>query len=227
MLSPDTVVFDVDHTLTPQDSWTALTAALGASVHAHLALYEAYKNGDLSYSDSKAGLLSLWQATGQATRRRIRQVFRDLPIQEDAAPLVSWLAQRGVRICLISGSMDLYCEVVADRLGVHYWYANTRLLFDEEENLVDLDYVLDQENRKLFQLKEFCAQNDVDLTRVVVVGDGANDRRLFEYTRNGVLVGHRADPSVRRVARWRMTGLRELHDTLRVEQNRHSAPRPR
>lgn len=40
------IIFDIDGTLTPQNSWTAFTADMGASVEDHLSIYRSHLDGD-------------------------------------------------------------------------------------------------------------------------------------------------------------------------------------
>ena len=68
MRTPKAVVFDIDGTLSPEVSWLALTRDLGAPVDQHVQIYNDYKEGLIDYPTSKAQLIGLWRATGNANK---------------------------------------------------------------------------------------------------------------------------------------------------------------
>ena len=182
------VIFDIDGTLAPEVSWLALTRDLGASVEEHMHIYDSLKNGEVDYVAAKSRLVDLWRATGNANKTFFSQIFNALPLNPVAQKVVRAAQARRV-ICLITGSMDLYAQIVARKLSVAQWYANTVLHWDGDGNLVDLDYELDQAAKKLAQFEEFCQANDLKAGDCLVVGDGENDERLFAASGHGVLVG--------------------------------------
>jgi len=181
------IILDIDGTLSPEVSWLALTRDLGASVEDHVAIYQSYKAGDSDYLDSKKQLLELWKATGNADHDYFYRLFDQLPLNEDVQNVVDKL-KANYEICIITGSMDMYAEIVAQKLGVDNWFANTRLDW-EHGVLVDMDYELDQASRKLEQFLGFCTANGYKPDECVVVGDGENDLLLFDVSNHGVLVG--------------------------------------
>ena len=142
------VVFDLDGTLLPLNSWSALTQALGASWPEHESIYDAYRESRIGYEQAKRRLLDLWRATGRANRECLLEIFNELPIRPEANEIVHWLKSQQYKTCLISGSMDLYVATVARRLDIDYYYANTSLLFDGTGQLIDFEYFLDQSTKK-------------------------------------------------------------------------------
>jgi phosphoserine phosphatase len=182
------IVLDVDHTLTSHNSWTELTHVLGASSETHLALYQQLLDGEIELDEANSKLVDMWRATGKANRTSIEQAFRDMPLRPGAMTLARWLDQHKYRTCLISGSMDVYVAVIADRLQIKNWFANGRLIFDDQGTLIGLRYNPDQSATKLTQLNQLCSEEKLDITQVMVVGDGANDVELFRVTGHGILV---------------------------------------
>jgi len=108
--------------------------------------------------------------------------------------------------------MDLYAQTVASKLGVDQWHANTTLHWDDEGNLYDMDYELNQADKKLEQLAQFCGENGLDVQDCVVIGDGENDEKLFEACKRGVLIG--TDPESETFAWKRIAGLAEFEYIL-------------
>ncbi len=186
------VVFDIDGTLSPDISWLVLTRDLGAPVERHIQIYQDYKNGKIDYLASKSQLLDLWHATGNTNKTFFSRLFDALPLDPVAVQVVQ-AAKAGRTVCLITGSMDLYAKTVAEKLDIDQWYANTTLHWDEEGNLLDMDYELNQASKKLEQFGQFCLANGLDPQDCIVIGDSENDEQLFDACRHGVLLGTDAD----------------------------------
>lgn len=89
--------------------------------------------------------------------------------------------------------MDLYAETVAKKLGIEHWYANTTLHWDEQDNLYDMDYELDQASIKLQQFGQFCLEKGLEPEDCLIIGDGENDAQLFEACKHGVLIDRNSD----------------------------------
>ncbi|WP_297547263.1 HAD family phosphatase [Amycolatopsis sp.] len=204
------IILDVDHTLTVHNSWTELTRALGASTEDHLELHKSLIDHKIELDEANRRLVRLWQHTGKANRDFVDRTFREMPLKTEARLLVEWLALNGYRTCLISGSMDRYVSAVAAHLGIQDWFANGRLLFDEQDQLVGLKYRPDQSVVKLEQLRELCAHVQVDTTDTVVVGDGENDLNIFKETRRGILVSTNPIPDLQRAAWMIVPNLRDI-----------------
>jgi len=181
------VVFDIDGTLSPEISWLALTRDLGASVDDHVRIYTDYKAGTIGYEESKNQLIGIWQATGNANKSFFQELFEGWPL-DPAAPHIVEKALGRHAVCLITGSMDLYAQIVARKLGIDKWYANTTLTWNSDGELVDMDYELRQADRKLEQFSAFCAENELKPVECIVVGDGENDLGLFKLSGKGILV---------------------------------------
>jgi HAD superfamily phosphoserine phosphatase-like hydrolase len=211
MKKSEAVVFDIDGTLSPEVSWLALTRDLGAPVEQHVQIYKDYKEGKIGYEVSKDQLIGLWRSTGNANKAFFGQLFDSLPL-DPAAEKVVQAAKVGHLVCLITGSMDLYAETVARKLGIDKWYANTTLHWDDQGNLVDMDYELNQAAKKLEQYTQFCNKNGLGVEDCLVVGDGENDEKLFEVCRRGVLIG--SDPESETYAWKRIAQLADFEQIL-------------
>src|SRR5665213_2004360 len=181
------VIFDIDGTLTPQNSWTAFTRDIGGSVEDHLEIYHSHLNGKIGLDESKRQLLAIWQATGRAERSYIEQSFESWPVREEAYTLIKWLQHSGFVVCLITGSVGLYAKHMAEKLNVDDYYANAELYFDEKGMLADFHYTADQAEVKLTQFSEFCRLKRLQPEECVAVGDGNNDIELFRHTQHGIL----------------------------------------
>lgn len=203
------VIFDIDGTLTPEISWLALTRDLSASTEEHIAIYNAYKNGETDYAQSKQLLLDLWQATGNANKSYFEALFNSLPLVDDASAVVSEL-QKKYNVCLITGSMDLYAATIAAKLGITDWFANTVLQWDANGDLIDMSYELNQGQKKLEQFLGYCSTRSIQPNECVVVGDSDNDIELFKVSGRGIAVGTAVPEELSAVAWKSVGGLGEL-----------------
>ena len=182
------VVFDIDGTLLPDISWTRMTLGLGVSVPDHLRIYEDFKKGRMEYAESKKALLALWRGRGELRRERLKAMFDDWELKKDAKPLMDYLSAKGYLLCLITGSMDLFAETVAEKLGIGSWYANGLLHWDEEGFLRDFDWEPRAAEKKTEQFREFCAKHSLEPSQCAAVGDDSNDLELFRVSGRGILV---------------------------------------
>lgn len=195
------IIFDIDGTLSPEVSWLSLTRDLGASVERHLAIYQDYKAGKANYQTSKQELIKLWQSTGNANYDFFHSLFEQLPLDGAALRVVELLRPQ-YDLCIITGSMDMYAEVVATKLGIDKWFANTTLHW-QDGKLTNMDYELDQAARKLEQLLSFCAALGYKPEECVIVGDSENDLTLFDASKRGVLVSDNPTDELRQHA-WKV-----------------------
>lgn len=181
------VIFDVDGTLNTQNSWTALTKDLGGSAGEHLRVFKDFLEEKATYENSKEKLLKVWQATGNANKQSFQGIFERWPLREEALGVIDFLKNKELIVCIITGSMDLYAEVVAKRLGIPFYYANTELIWDKEGNLTDYHYFKDQAGKKLEQFQQFCEEQNLTPEECIIVGDDENDIELFKIARGVAL----------------------------------------
>ena len=207
------LVLDIDNTLTESVSWLRMTEVMGGSVSDHQLIFDRFLNNITSYEESKQQLLELWQATGNANRTFLASAFNDWPLRKGAHELTAYALDQNYQVALITGSMDLFAQTLAERLHVPHWYANTTLHWSDDGNLVDLDYIRDQAAHKLSQLQGFAKQIGADLHDCVVVGDGHNDVDIFRATGRGIALGP-APESLRSVSHKYAATLAEVQAIL-------------
>lgn len=183
----EVVGFDIDETFAPSISWQLLTVGLGASLEEHLGFYEDLKRGKITLVQAQDKLVNLWQQTGNANRGFMKDLFEKREIYPASFKTVKYLQARGYKLVIISGGVDLYVETIAKRLGITDFYANTKLIW-EGDDLVGMEYELDQAGKKLEQLKGYLAKVGVSKDKCVFVGDSDNDKLVMAYTGHGVLV---------------------------------------
>lgn len=207
------VCFDVDGTLVDGSSWYLLTEGLGVSVEEHQRIYDQANRGEITFAEGDRRLTDLYLAGGRATRKFIRKIFQEVTPRREARDLIVCLKNRGYRIGLISGSMDLYVREVARQLKVDDWFANSYLEFGQSGVLKRIHYRGYQGAVKVRQLKEVAAKYGLSVREVFFVGDSENDIEVFRATGRGIAV-HSSSGALKQVA-WRVVNdLNEVKEIL-------------
>lgn len=207
----ETIIFDVDGTLSDEISWLKLTDGLGASAETHVQIFAEFKSGKLSYPEAKRKLILLWQSTGNANKLYMEKMFRSWMLKEDAHETINYL-KRSYRVCLMSGAVDLYVKIVAEKLGIVDWYANTELIWDDSGNLIDFHYFADQAQKKLEHLNEYVAKHGLDKRKCAIVGDGDSDIALFRELSYGIAVNKDPYPELETLADKTVSKLSQLKE---------------
>lgn len=191
--------FDFDGTLVPGDSllpfvWRTagprrfLLAAVRHGLRILLASAVGIGSRDLAkerFLRSTLGGLPL------ATVRKSAESFAvDLERRVDAAALdrLRWHADQGHELVLVSASLALYLQPLADALGFDEVLA-TRLVVDAKEHLTgDLDGANVRAEEKVVRLRRWL---DGDPCELWAYGDSAGDRELLALADHGVRVPRR------------------------------------
>lgn len=177
---PKAVIFDVDKTLTISTSWYELTDSLGADTAEHARLYTAYKAGTITYKQAKDGLFKIWnERRKKIHRQELEDLFFSIELRGDAISTIGELQRLGYVVCLISSSIDLFIQIVAKRLSIKHWYANSVFEFDENGYWIDFEYSKDEAQLKVRQLEKFLKEQKLKKSECVAVGDGETDVEMF------------------------------------------------
>jgi len=210
------VIFDIDGTLSLEISWLAFTKGLGASVDDHLKIYKDLKTATVSYEQSKEELLTMWKKTGKANKEFISSLFEKWPLKNEAKEIMSYLKEHGFMTCLITGSIDLYAKIIAKRLEVDNYYANTEFIWDQNGYLADFHYYREQSKKKVEQFLEFCRISNLQPKDCLIVGDDDNDIELFTLTGNGIAVHSPTSEKLEQYSWKKVFNLNELKDIVNI-----------
>jgi len=208
------ITFDIDTTLTYENSWTTITKELNASVNTHNFIYKELKESRTSYKQAKEKLLNLWKATGNDNKDFFIKIFEKIPLKKDAQEVVTYLKSKGIIICLITGSVDLYAKTIVQRLEVDNYFANTELIWGKNDKLVDFHYDIDQSQKKVKQFLIFCSQQKINPNNCYIVGDDENDIDLFKFTKKGIVVKSENSHKLENYAWKKIDNLLEIKDIL-------------
>ncbi len=209
------VVFDIDGTLTRDISWNRFTLGLGGSIEVHDEIYGRWKRGELTLQESNKLCLENWSKEGKANKKDITKILKEIPIREDAKEIISYLKEKGYKLCMITGSFDLYAQLVGEELGIPDWYAISTLVWDEKDNLTDVITVTGDKEKKIELFNQFREKHGLNINECVPVGDSSNDIGLFSLTSNGVAVRTEFEAvELEKVAWKKVNNLIELKELL-------------
>mgnify|MGYP000305274543 CR=1 FL=1 len=183
-----TIFFDLDGTLTIHSTWYALNVRLGITPEEDRDLFERYLKGGFSYDLWTASLVEIYRARSVVTRSDIVALAQSVELRSDAQEVVNALTQKGYHIVILSGSVDTIVETIAKRLGVTEWYSTSRLVFNENDQLVDIIASGDEAPAKDILAKRYAQDEGVVLADCYTIDDGGNGLELFKNTQ-GILLG--------------------------------------
>lgn len=182
------VCFDVDETLVDGTSWFLLTKGLGCSLQKHIDIFNRARKGEISFIEGERMLTRMYQESGNATRKFIRNLFSEIKPKPEVGKIISYLKKKNYKIYLISGAIDIYVEKIAKKLEVDGFYANSSLGFTENGFLEKIYYRDNQGEVKVEQLNKLIRKLGISMNDVVFVGDSDNDVEVFKKTGHGVAV---------------------------------------
>ncbi|MEO8581756.1 MAG: HAD-IB family phosphatase [Patescibacteria group bacterium] len=179
---PKVIVCDVDKTLTAANTWFSLTTALGGDIEKHFQIYNAYFNEKISTEDMKKGLFEMWEKGHHSKihRDELEDILFKIPLRGEAFSTFAELRDKGYTLCLISSSIDIFVKMVAQRLQLDHWYANSEFIFDDKGYWIDFKYDRDEAGLKLRQIREFLRKQGVSDDECLILGDGSSEIKLFE-----------------------------------------------
>jgi len=183
----DLVAFDVDGTLVrhPEDKtvWEVFNRKFTGSDDQNAERWGLYRAGKLSYADWVALDIVGWQRAG-ATRDVLRSSLDGLTLVDGARETLDALKGQGIRLAVISGTLDLTLEVLFPDHPFDEIYTN-RLVFDDAGLISHWHATPFDMDGKGVALRSIALREDIPLARCAFVGDHANDlaaARLAGYS---------------------------------------------
>lgn len=180
------VCFDLDLTLISHNSWFDLGIALGVSAEEDKRLYTEYKTGKITYEEWNQFTLEKYLEHADANREGVTKALSHYKYADGAREAVKYLQEKGYEIVLISGSIDIIVNRIAEELGIKYAKANNTFLFDDNGRLSGISTDGDDRITKARHLESFCDLLGVKMSECACIGDGENDLEMFRRTGKGI-----------------------------------------
>jgi phosphoserine phosphatase len=173
----DLVAFDVDGTLVhhPEGKtvWEVLNHRFTGSDDQNAVRWDLYRKGKLSYAEWVALDVASWRDAG-ATRASMVASFTELTLVAGAREALDALKVSGMRLAVISGTLDLLLDALLPDHPFDEIYTN-RIAFDAEGRISHWHATPFDMDGKGVALRSIALREDIPLARCAFVGDHEND----------------------------------------------------
>lgn len=193
------VIMDMDSTLIQQEVIDELAKHYGVMTEVAKITHRAM-NGEIDFKESLRQRVSLLAG---APVTILDQVRDSLIFTEGAHALCKALKRLGYKLAVISGGFLPLANYVKNELGLDYAFANSLKVSADGTTLLGetIGPIVDAE-RKAELLEVIAQAEQVSVSQVVAIGDGAND--LFMLAAAGLGIAFNAKPKVQQKARTRI-----------------------
>ena len=138
--------------------------------------------GEIDFSESLKERVALLKGLDMGCLKRIAD---RLPLMEGAEHLFETLNRLGYKTAILSGGFSYFGEVLKQKLGVDYVFANELLNQDGKLTGQVSEPIIDA-SRKATLLEQLAVKENISLQQVVAVGDGANDLDMLQKAGLGI-----------------------------------------
>lgn len=183
------IFIDLDGTLTLKSTWGLFNIRFGLTHEEDQELFDQYVAGTLTYKDWTTRLVELYKAHGVIHKKNILDFIEEIDFQPDALSTIQALQEKGYRLVVVSGSIDLFVEVLAQKLGINEYLACSQVFFDANDIFTNMTSLGDEAPAKLKLVTEYANTHGFKLENAYSIDDGGNGIELFKHTK-GILVGN-------------------------------------
>ncbi len=156
-----------------QTVWEVLNEKFTGTAEHNRERFELYRSGKLSYADWVALDIESWRKAG-ATKDDIVAAFDPLCLVEGAAETLRVLKDHGMRLAVISGTLDLLLDTLFPDHPFDEVYTN-RIWFDEGGAIAGWTATPFDMEGKGIALRAIAMREGIELARCAFVGDHEND----------------------------------------------------
>ena len=175
------VAFDMDSTLIDTEVINDLAREQGVGEKVASITGRAMR-GEIDFSESLKERVALLKGLDMGCLKRIAN---RLPLMEGAEHLFETLNRLGYKTAILSGGFSYFGEVLKEKLGVDYVFANELLNQDGKLTGQVSEPIIDA-SRKATLLEQLAVKENISLQQVVAVGDGANDLAMLQQAGLGI-----------------------------------------
>lgn len=187
------VCMDVDSTFVKGEFIDELADLVGVKSQVAEITARAMR-GELDFKEALAERVRLLEGLPMSRARELCDRFELTP---GASELVRTLRCLGFKVGLVSGGFDFFVELLKERFGLDFAFANELEVRDDRLTGRVQGTVVDSE-RKAQVLKDMAQVYHVRMGQTVAVGDGANDMLMLQAA--GLGIAFRAKPKLQEVA---------------------------
>ena len=189
------IVFDMDSTLINCEVIDELAREVNMQTEV-AEITESAMRGELDFGESLLQRLSLLKGAPSSI---LSKVLDAIDYNPGAKRLISKLQSLGYKTAIISGGFSFFTEHIKNSLSIDYAFANVLeisngILTGKIEN-----FPLDGKMKNSL-MKKLAVDLNIDLRRVIAVGDGANDIPMI--SNSGLGIAFRAKPKVSEASKY-------------------------
>jgi phosphoserine phosphatase len=192
------IVFDMDSTLIQHEviDEMAMVHGIGDKVK-HIT--DRAMNGELNFDEALRERVALLKGL---KRESMEEIMSRLKLTDGVERLIREVKKKGYKTAILSGGFRYFAENFRQRLGMDYAYAND-LEFDGNVLSGKVKGTIINAQEKARLVEELAAKENISLSQVVAVGDGANDLPML--AKAGFGIAFHAKEKVRKEARHQMS----------------------
>ncbi len=175
------VVFDVDSTLINEEAIEVLAEQVG--VRAEVAeITDLAMRGEIDFAESLRRRVAMLEGLPE---RQLQTVSEQLTLTRGAKSLIENVHSLGGKAAAVSGGFNQLLSGIKSELGLDFVRANDLIIQDGKLTGQVAEPIIDRAAKADF-LKDLAASLDLTLTKVMAVGDGANDIDMIRVAGTGV-----------------------------------------
>jgi phosphoserine phosphatase len=191
--------FDMDSTLIQAEVIDELAKMAGVADRV-VAITASAMRGEIEFQESFRRRVALLAGLPES---RATELLDRIPLMEGTERLFRTLNQRGAKTAILSGGFTFFGHYLQQRLGVHHLHANQLHVDSERYVTGHVQNQIVDGARKAALLQQIAAEENIPLSEVAAVGDGANDLPMLGLA--GMGVAFHAKPVVRAAAKYSVT----------------------
>jgi HAD superfamily phosphoserine phosphatase-like hydrolase len=196
------VAFDVDGTLIDSPEglvvWQLLNRRFGGSANFDAGLFHAFLRKEITYAEWVDLDIRGWQTAGASRTEIAKVILSHLRLVPGARETVEELVRRGLRLAVISGTLDMTLDLLFPGHPFEVVFTN-RIWFDGSGRIAGWEATPYDMEGKALGLEKIAERMGISLARTVYVGDNINDVKVM--SRAGLAVAFEPKhPSVEEAA---------------------------
>lgn len=192
------IVFDMDSTLIQHEVIDEMAMVMGIGDKVKI-ITERAMNGELNFDEALKERVSLLKGM---KREKMSEIMSRLKLSPGVPELIRFLKNKGYKTGIISGGFKFFAEIFKTQLGLDYAFAND-LEWDGDELSGKVKGGIINAAEKARIVEELARKENIDLSDVIAVGDGAND--LLMLAKAGFGIAYHAKEKVRKEARYELS----------------------
>jgi HAD superfamily PSPase-like hydrolase len=176
------VAFDVDGTLIGSRDgrvvWQFLNQRFGGDAEVNARRFRAYLDKKITYAEWVELDVGQWVAAGATREQIVEEILRRLYLLPGARETVETLNDRGFRLAVISGTIDLVLELLYPQHPFDEVFTN-RIWFDDSGQIAGWEATPFDMEGKARALAQIAGRLGIDMSQTVYVGDNLNDIQVM------------------------------------------------